>query len=96
MDVSAYIEAKRGSLAAHAGQVTDIALQPGEQLVGSGPVAAGDTVRWIIGDTESGSGAASNELSQSDSMRASSVVPSSTNSVPSATAMSVPSAIPSS
>ncbi|MDK1389841.1 P-type conjugative transfer protein TrbG [Sinorhizobium sp. 8-89] len=40
------------------GQVTDIALQPGEQLVGSGPVAAGDTVRWIIGDTESGTGAA--------------------------------------
>jgi type IV secretion system protein VirB9 len=36
------------------GQVTDVALQPGEQLVGSGPVAAGDTVRWIIGDTESG------------------------------------------
>jgi type IV secretion system protein TrbF len=30
------------------GQVTDVALQPGEQLVGSGPVAAGDTVRWII------------------------------------------------
>jgi P-type conjugative transfer protein TrbG len=39
------------------GQVTDIALEAGEQLVGSGPVAAGDTVRWIIGDTESGSGA---------------------------------------
>ena len=38
------------------GQITDIALQPGEQLVGSGPVAADDTVRWIIGDTESGSG----------------------------------------
>ncbi|BCH21631.1 P-type conjugative transfer protein TrbG [Mesorhizobium sp. L-8-3] len=38
------------------GQVTDIALQPGEQLVGSGPVAAGDTVRWIVGDTESGAG----------------------------------------
>ncbi|WP_438816437.1 P-type conjugative transfer protein TrbG [Taklimakanibacter lacteus] len=38
------------------GQVTDIALQPGEQLVGSGPVAAGDTVRWIVGDTVSGSG----------------------------------------
>jgi type IV secretion system protein TrbG len=35
-------------------QVTDIALQEGEQLVGSGPVAAGDTVRWIIADTESG------------------------------------------
>jgi len=38
------------------GQITDITLQEGEQLVGSGPVAAGDTVRWIIGDTESGSG----------------------------------------
>lgn len=38
------------------GQITDIALQPGEQLVGAGPVAAGDTVRWIIGDTESGTG----------------------------------------
>jgi P-type conjugative transfer protein TrbG len=38
-------------------QVTDIALQEGEQLVGSGPVAAGDTARWIIGDTESGVGA---------------------------------------
>jgi type IV secretion system protein TrbG len=38
------------------GQVTDIALEPGEQLTGAGPVAAGDTVRWIIGDTESGNG----------------------------------------
>lgn len=38
------------------GQVTDIALQEGEQLVGSGPVASGDTVRWMIGDTISGSG----------------------------------------
>jgi type IV secretion system protein VirB9 len=38
------------------GQITDIALAPGEQLVGSGPVAAGDTVRWVIGDTESGTG----------------------------------------
>ncbi|MBI5263974.1 MAG: P-type conjugative transfer protein TrbG [Bradyrhizobium sp.] len=37
------------------GQITDIALEPGEQLTGSGPVAAGDTVRWVIGDTESGS-----------------------------------------
>jgi type IV secretion system protein TrbG len=40
------------------GQVTDIALQEGEQLVGPGPVAAGDTVRWIIADTESGAAAA--------------------------------------
>jgi P-type conjugative transfer protein TrbG len=39
------------------GEITDIALQEGEQLVGSGPVAAGDTVRWVIGDTESGAGA---------------------------------------
>jgi P-type conjugative transfer protein TrbG len=34
-------------------RVTDIALQPGETL---GAVAAGDTVRWIIGDTTSGTG----------------------------------------
>lgn len=33
-------------------------MQEGEQLVGPGPVAAGDTVRWIIGDTISGSGPA--------------------------------------
>lgn len=39
------------------GQVTDIALQPGERLTGAGPVAAGDTTRWVIGDTESGAGA---------------------------------------
>jgi P-type conjugative transfer protein TrbG len=39
------------------GEITDIALQEGEQLAGTGPVAAGDTVRWIIGDTESGAGA---------------------------------------
>ena len=38
------------------GQITDIALEPGEQLSGSGPLAAGDTVRWIVGDTESGNG----------------------------------------
>ncbi|GBQ20966.1 conjugal transfer protein TrbG [Gluconacetobacter sacchari DSM 12717] len=40
------------------GEITDIMLQPGEKLVGSGPVAAGDTVRWVIGDTSSGTGAA--------------------------------------
>ena len=38
------------------GQITDIALEPGEQLVGSGPLSAGDTVRWVVADTESGSG----------------------------------------
>ncbi len=35
------------------GKVTDIALQEGEQLVS---VSAGDTVRWVIGDTSSGTG----------------------------------------
>jgi type IV secretion system protein VirB9 len=39
------------------GRITDIALEEGEQLAGTGPVAAGDTMRWIIGDTESGTGA---------------------------------------
>lgn len=40
------------------GRVTDIVLEPGEELAGTGPVAAGDTARWIIGDSESGSGPA--------------------------------------
>lgn len=35
-------------------RVTDIALQPGEVIVS---VAAGDTVRWTVGDTTSGTGA---------------------------------------
>ncbi len=35
------------------GLVTDIILQPGENLVA---VASGDTSRWVIGDTTSGSG----------------------------------------
>ncbi|WP_298729812.1 P-type conjugative transfer protein TrbG [uncultured Pseudomonas sp.] len=35
------------------GRVTVISLQPDEELV---TVAAGDTVRWIVGDTSSGSG----------------------------------------
>lgn len=43
---------------ARPGRVTDIALQPGETLSATGAVAAGDTVRWIIGDSESGTGAA--------------------------------------
>ena len=38
------------------GQITDIALEPGEQLTGAGPLAAGDTVRWIVADTEGGNG----------------------------------------
>lgn len=35
-------------------RVTDIGLQPGEVL---GAVASGDTVRWVIGDASSGTGA---------------------------------------
>ena len=35
-------------------QVTDITLQPGETL---SSVSAGDTVRWVVGDTSSGTGA---------------------------------------
>ena len=34
-------------------QVTDIALEPAEKLVS---VSAGDTVRWVVGDTTSGEG----------------------------------------
>lgn len=36
------------------GKVTDIALEPGEDIV---DISAPDSVRWIIGDTRSGSGA---------------------------------------
>jgi type IV secretion system protein VirB9 len=35
------------------GTVSDIALQPGEGLIS---IAAGDTLRWVIGNTTSGSG----------------------------------------
>ena len=34
-------------------QVTDVGLQPGEKLLS---VAAGDTVRWVVGNTTSGTG----------------------------------------
>jgi type IV secretion system protein TrbG len=34
-------------------EVSDIGLQPGEQLVA---ISAGDTVRWVVGDTTSGTG----------------------------------------
>jgi type IV secretion system protein TrbG len=56
VQVYPYSEGALYQVYAAPGQVTDIALQPGEQLVGTGPVAAGDTVRWIIGDTVSGTG----------------------------------------
>lgn len=34
-------------------RVTDVALQPGEKLIS---ISAGDTTRWVIGDTSSGTG----------------------------------------
>lgn len=34
-------------------QVSDVTLQPGEQLVA---ISSGDTARWVIGDTTSGTG----------------------------------------
>ena len=57
MQVYPFVDGALYQVYASPGQITDVSLQPGEQLVGSGPVAAGDTVRWIIGDTESGTGA---------------------------------------
>jgi type IV secretion system protein TrbG len=55
IQVYPYQEGQLYRLYAAPEQVTDIALQVGEALVS---VAAGDTVRWIVGDTTSGSGAA--------------------------------------
>ncbi|MBO9707447.1 MAG: P-type conjugative transfer protein TrbG [Caulobacter sp.] len=43
-------------LVAAPGRLTDIALEPGETLVEVNPIAAGDTARWIFGDTISGAG----------------------------------------
>ena len=48
-----YTEGALYRLYASPGQVSDIGLQPGETLVS---VSAGDTVRWVVGDTTSGSG----------------------------------------
>ena len=42
-------------LYAAVGEVSDIALQPGERLIS---VSSGDTVRWVVGDTTSGEGKA--------------------------------------
>lgn len=54
----AYAEGALFQIYTSPGHVTNIMLQQGEELVGPGPVASGDTVRWIIGDTVSGSGLA--------------------------------------
>ena len=53
IQVYPYTEGALYRLYASPGQVSDIALQPGEELVS---VSAGDTVRWVVGDTISGSG----------------------------------------
>lgn len=53
VQVYPYTEGALYRLYASPGQVSDIALQPGENLVS---VSAGDTVRWVVGDTASGSG----------------------------------------
>ncbi|MFN4024180.1 MAG: P-type conjugative transfer protein TrbG [Hyphomonas sp.] len=53
VQVYPYTEGALYRLYASPGQVSDIALQPGESLVS---VSAGDTVRWVVGDTVSGSG----------------------------------------
>jgi P-type conjugative transfer protein TrbG len=49
----AYVEGAIYRLVAAPGHVTEIALEPGEALLA---VAAGDTARWTVGDTVSGSG----------------------------------------
>lgn len=54
--IYAYDDGALFQVYASPGRVTDIVLQEGEALSEAGPVAAGDTARWIIGDTESGSG----------------------------------------
>lgn len=53
IQVYPYTEGALYRLYASPGQVSDIALQPGETLVS---VSAGDTVRWVVGDTVSGTG----------------------------------------
>ncbi len=48
-----YVKGALYQLYAAINQVSDIGLQPGEKLVS---VSAGDTVRWVVGDTKSGEG----------------------------------------
>lgn len=55
LQVYPYSEGAIYRLYAAPGMVTDISLQPGETV---SSVAAGDTVRWTVGDTTSGSGEA--------------------------------------
>ena len=63
IQVYPYTEGALYRLYASPGQVSDIALQPGEELVS---VSAGDTVRWVVGDTVSGSGPPPARMSSSN------------------------------
>jgi type IV secretion system protein VirB9 len=53
MQVYPYTQGALYQVYAAVNQVTDIALEGGEKLVS---VSAGDTVRWVVGDTTSGEG----------------------------------------
>lgn len=54
--VFAYAPGSLYQVTAALGRVTTIQLQQGESLSDTGAVAAGDTVRWVIGEAASGSG----------------------------------------
>jgi len=54
IQVYAYVPGALYQVYAAPERVTDLMLQPGEKLVAK---AAGDTVRWLVGETSSGSGA---------------------------------------
>jgi P-type conjugative transfer protein TrbG len=54
IQVYPYTEGALYQLYAAPQEVSDIALQPGEALIA---ISAGDTVRWVVGDTSSGAGA---------------------------------------
>ncbi|MCL4765420.1 MAG: P-type conjugative transfer protein TrbG [Hyphomicrobiaceae bacterium] len=53
IQVYPYTKGALYQLYAAVNQVTDVALEAGERLVS---VSAGDTVRWVVGDTTSGAG----------------------------------------
>jgi type IV secretion system protein TrbG len=53
IQVYPYTKGALYQLYASVNQVTDVALEAGEKLVS---VSAGDTVRWVVGDTTSGDG----------------------------------------
>jgi type IV secretion system protein TrbG len=55
IQVYPYVKGALYQVYAATNQVTDMALEPGEKLTA---VSAGDTVRWVVGDTTSGEGGA--------------------------------------